>query len=652
MIAPPRRGGQRVVRGASQAHGSRVVATRDRPVNDPAGASPETVTGMAVTVRALCDVVEAIAPLGASLGAPAPEEMPWHGALFGTLQAQAARGPLVVAAVCGGTNTGKSLVANALVGAAMSRSVAEAARTRHPVASLPAGVAATADLGALFPGFVPVAWRSDEDALDPAAEDRIIWREDGSGRQPARLVIVDTPDIDGTLRENWHRAELVRDAADVIVAVLTQQKYNDAAVREFFARAAAAGRTVLIVFNMIDWPAQRPRIGGWLATFTAETGVVPLAVYAVPHDQAAAAAGRVPFHALPELTGTAGGADTTHEGDPGPAERLAGCDFDRIKRRAVAGAWEVVLDRRDGMGTWLDAIDHAAGVWRETATFLERESRVRVDLPPAPSDIVWNEIWSWLEPRRSRFDLAVSRLYRVAGTGVAWAARQVGLGRSSTERREDFTALEIAALKQALTDFVSRLEDACRHDPRLEQLLGPRLASADRAAWYADLERRHRALPLVSEDYRTFVKDQLDRYSEDNPGLVGWIVTALNAGAVARPALTVGLGLAGAAVVPAAAATAGGLTTLVYHVGDVVVGTAATLAGEGALGLTAAGLAPLVEQLFVGWSAERSRVLAETLHDVVLGDRLDEIDRLATAASRPELARARQLLDAVAAEGA
>ena len=79
-----------------------------------------------------------------------------------------------MAAVCGGTNTGKSLVANALVGAAMSRSVAEAARTRHPVASLPAGVAATADLGALFPGFVPVAWRSDEDALDPAAEDRII----------------------------------------------------------------------------------------------------------------------------------------------------------------------------------------------------------------------------------------------------------------------------------------------------------------------------------------------------------------------------------------------------------------------------------------------------------------------------------------------
>jgi hypothetical protein len=76
----------------------------------------------------------------------------------------------------------------------------------------------------------------------------------------------------------------------------------------------------------------------------------------------------------------------------------------------------------------------------------------------------------------------------------------------------------------------------------------------------------------------------------------------------------------------------------------VVVGTAATLAGEGALGLTAAGLKPLIETLFAGWSAERSRILAETLHDVVLGDRLEEIDRLAAAAARPEVARVRRLL--------
>jgi hypothetical protein len=225
-----------------------------------------------------------------------------------------------------------------------------------------------------------------------------------------------------------------------------------------------------------------------------------------------------------------------------------------------------------------------------------------------------------------------------------WAARRMGLARSDEEKREDFSAIELAALKQALADFVERLEDASRRNPRLAAMLDGALVDGDRTAWYADLERRHAALPIVSDDYRTFVRNELDRFSAENPGMVRWILTGLNVGAVARPAITVGLGLAGAAVVPAAAATAGGISTLVHHVGDVVVGTAATLAGEGALGLTMAGLKPLIEKLFAGWSAERSRVLAETLHDVVLGDRLEKIDRLATAAARPEVAGARRLL--------
>ena len=151
-------------------------------------------------------------------------------------------------------------------------------------------------------------------------------------------------------------------------------------------------------------------------------------------------------------------------------------------------------------------------------------------------------------------------------------------------------------------------------------------------------------MPIVSEDYRQFVRSELDRFSSQNPDALRWILTGLNVGAVARPAITVALGWAGAAAVPAAAVTAGGLSSLVHHVGDVVVGGAATLAGEGALGLTIVGLKPLIETLFAGWSSERSRVLAETLHNVVLGNRLDEIERLASAAARPEVAQARRLI--------
>ncbi|MFM9195024.1 MAG: hypothetical protein ACKOWG_04645 [Planctomycetia bacterium] len=592
-------------------------------------------------VESLCRLIDALVPLARSLGAPDPRADDWHGVLFGKLRPQVSREPLLVAAVCGGTNTGKSLITNTLVAAEISRSVPEAARTRHPVASLPRGLAARTDLAALFPGFSPAPWASVQDAIDLGPDaagnaDRLVWREDSGGRQPARLVLLDTPDIDGTLRDNWHRAELVRNACDVIVAVLTQQKYNDAAVRDFFAAAAAAGKAVVVVFNMIDWPRQRDRIGGWLATFTAETGVAPLAVYAVPHDFRAAEAGRIEFHPLPELTPDGTAIDL--------AARLADCDFDAIKLRAMEGALHVVLDPQAGAGVWLDSFEASAREWREARRLLLDEARVRVELPTAPREIVWNEIWQWLEPRRSGLDLAVSKVYRVAGKGVGWVARRAGIVRGEAERREDFSTLELAALKTALGDFIARLDDACRRNPRLAAMLGARLVEGDRAAWYADLERRHAALPLVSEDYRVFVRNELDRFAKENPGMVRFILTGLNVGAVARPAITVALGMAGAAAVPAAAASAGGLSVLVHHVGDVVVGTAATIAGEGALGLTMAGLKPLIETLFAGWSAERGRVLAETLHDVVLGDRLEEIDRLANAAAAPEVAQARRLL--------
>jgi hypothetical protein len=612
------------------------------PIDAEPTSAPPSFAAWAGQVSELCDLVAALEPLAGELGLPPAAATDWHGVLFGKLRPQVAREPVLVAAICGGTNTGKSLFTNTLVGAEISRSLPEAARTVHPVASLPHGLAARGDLGELFPGFEPLAWTSEEDALDTSRGDVLVWREDATGRQPERLVILDTPDIDGTLRANWRRAELVRDAADVLVAVLTQQKYNDAAVREFFTAAAAAGKTVIVVFNMIDWPRQRERLAGWLATFTAETGVVPLAVYAVPHDLAAAEAGRIVFHPLAELA--ADGRDTPL------LERLAGGDFEALKRQAMAGALAVVVDSERGLAAWLDAITARAGEWRQSLGVLEQEGKVRVELPAAPRDVVWQEIWDWLEPRRSALDLTVSRVYRAAGGGLVWTARRLGLARSAAEQREDFSGVELEALKTALGDFIERLEDACRRDARLESLLGPRLASPDRAGWYADLERRHAALPLVSDDYRAFVRGELDRFAAEHPGLVKFIVTGLNVGAVARPAVTLTLLGVGAAAVPAAAGAAGGLSVLVHQVGDYMVWAAAPLVGEGALGLAVAGVRPLLERLFAGWSAERSRILIDTLHDVVLGDGVEELGRLARAAERPELARARELLVACGRE--
>lgn len=157
-------------------------------------------------------------------------------------------------------------------------------------------------------------------------------------------------------------------------------------------------------------------------------------------------------------------------------------------------------------------------------------------------------------------------------------------------------------------------------------------------------------MPLVSRDYTAFVREELDRFERDNPSTVKMILTALNVGAVARPAVTVGLGLAGAAVVPPAAAAAGGLSVFVHNLGDVVVGAAASLAGETALEATAAGLKPLLERLFAGWAAERGDLLGTMLHEVVLGDAVAVLESRAGVGQRPEIVEARRLLAELSAD--
>ncbi|NIO14098.1 MAG: hypothetical protein GTO03_10110, partial [Planctomycetales bacterium] len=59
----------------------------------------------------------------------------------------------------------------------------------------------------------------------------------------------------------------IRQAADVLVAVLTQQKYNDAAVKRFFRAAVEADKPILVVFNQCNLVSDAAYWPQWLATF-------------------------------------------------------------------------------------------------------------------------------------------------------------------------------------------------------------------------------------------------------------------------------------------------------------------------------------------------------------------------------------------------
>jgi len=199
----------------------------------------------------------------------------------------------LVVAVVGGTNIGKSVLFNHLAGGVVSAASPLASGTRHPVCLVPPGFAERHNLAEIFSGFLLRDWTSIEEPLQDCREHLLFCRT--SDATPENLLILDTPDIDSDAQVNWQRADAVRHCADVLLAVLTQQKYNDAAVKQFFRQAAAEEKVVIVVFNQCQLPADEAYWPLWLETFCTETGIDPDLVYLAPNDRTAAEENRLPF---------------------------------------------------------------------------------------------------------------------------------------------------------------------------------------------------------------------------------------------------------------------------------------------------------------------------------------------------------------------
>ena len=107
--------------------------------------------------------------------------------------------------------------------------------------------------------------------------DYLFWQS--SEKTAENLLVLDTPDIDSDAKVNWLRADKIRRCADVLIAVLTQQKYNDAAVKQFFRKAAHEDKAVIVVFNQCQLPDDENYWPLWMQTFCRETGVHPEYIY-------------------------------------------------------------------------------------------------------------------------------------------------------------------------------------------------------------------------------------------------------------------------------------------------------------------------------------------------------------------------------------
>lgn len=565
--------------------------------------------------RRIAELAEAMTRLEAdatAAGAPTSESASWRANLFQKLAPQATGAPYLVVAVAGGTNIGKSTVFNHLVGFPASRVHPDATQTKHPVCLLPLGFTRHHDLNRVFPRFDLRPWTSEDDALADGPSNLLIHREDSTGAQPQNLVLLDTPDVDGALPVNWDRARLIAHAADVLIAILTDQKYNDAAVRQFFAEAAAADKTILVVFNKVDWPDDHDHCLRWLETFRKGTGAAPTHVYAVARDREAARENRLVFQPLAESS-------------TDPRDDLSRLRFAEIKIRSLRGALRQMLDPDQGLPDRLRSLQVIANQNREARDVIHRKVQIKIDPPRLPGHIVYNEIWKWLEPRRTWFDRTIHGAYNSLGRAVIrWLPGTIPPEEQEARYVED----ERALLFKALERVYDELEDVHRTGADwLRRELEPMIAGEQRQRAFDLLRDRLAAAPLATAEYAKAIAARLDRFQANHPMMMRTIEWGLVATAVLRPAITIGM--FGVADIAAHSALQVGGHSIGQIAFDAAAGTAMSAVGEGTYSRLVGPAHELIGDLFTEFYRERAALLAGVIRAGVVGDRLDHIDRLA-----------------------
>jgi len=565
--------------------------------------------------RRISELAEAMTRLEAdavAAGVSSAASTSWHANLFQKLAPQATDAPYLVVAVAGGTNIGKSTVFNHLVGFPASRVHPDATQTKHPVCLLPRDFSRRHDLQRIFPRFELRPWRSEDDALADGPSNLLIHREDPTGEQPENLVLLDTPDVDGALPVNWDRARLIAHAADVLIAILTDQKYNDAAVRKFFGEAAEADKTILVVFNKVDWPDDRPHCLRWLETFCKGTGAAPFHVYAAPRDREAARENRLAFHPL-------------SDGSTEPRDDLSRLRFAEIKVRSLRGALKQMLDPNQGLPDRLRSLEVIASQNREARDVIHRKVQITIDPPRLPGHIVYNQIWKWLEPRRTWFDRTIHGAYNSLGRAVIrWLPGSVPPEEQETRYVED----EKNLLFKALERVYDELEDVHHAGADwLRRELEPMIAGDQRQRTFDLLRERLAAAPLATDEYAKAIAARLERFQDEHPMMMRTIEWGLVATAVLRPAITIGM--FGVADIAAHSALQIGGHSIGQIAFDAAAGTAMSVAGEGTYSRLVGPAHELVGDLFTEFYRERAALLAGVIRDSVVGDRLDRIDKLA-----------------------
>lgn len=601
----------------------------------PAVAANRTFESVAETVRQLFDGVQVLQQKAEFLQPAELDGQEWFELLRQKLLPQLGNDPWMVAAVVGGTNIGKSVTFNHLAQCQASATSPLASGTKHPVCLVPEGFEDRHDLQQIFPDFRLHRWSEAGRALEESDDHELYWRT--APELPSTLLVLDTPDIDSDARVNWVRADAVRRCADVLIAVLTQQKYNDAAVKEFFRKAAAEDKAVLVVFNQCLLPDDEQYWPVWLKTFCDETGLTPDAVYLAPADRRAAEDLKLPFYERPWPVSEDWGADDVGEfATPRDLSAdLSNLRFQEIRIRTLRGSLESLLDPDRGLPRHLQQLSASSREVAVTSERLSSEAVLKIrDWPTPPNAVFVDEIRAWWKNRQEGWARRINRFYDTVGTGVTWPLKMArnaiqGEPVPPLDKYRDAEWSAVLTTVEELFDKLQWMADTGNHliKPKIEHIL-----AASTRTRLIELLRREHAKVDFQEELRTIVASEMQNFSADSPEMFRFYKQLNNVTAAVRPMTSIvlfslGMGPAGETVAPIVANTAANM--VVHVVTDVAGGTAAAVAGDAALsnaaGTSAGMLQAWFHRLHSVFTQRRVDWLTGLIREHLLGALSDEI---------------------------
>ncbi len=544
----------------------------------------------------------------------------WFELLERKLLPQLTDDAFLVVAVVGGTNIGKSVIFNHLAGCRASATSPFASGTKHPVCLVPPDFDQRHDLDSIFRGFELHQWSDANTALEDHPEHRLFWRT--SEATPSNLLILDTPDIDGDVRVNWERADNIRRCADVLVAVLTQQKYNDAAVKQFFRKAAEEDKAVLVVFNQVLLPDDEEYWPIWLRTFCQETGVCPEFVYLAPADRRAAEENRLPFY-----VGQVGQVENLLQEKRKLKDDISSLRFQEIKLRTLRGSLHSVLHPETGVPAYLSEIERRGAEFQKVSDLvLTQKISKDDDWPPVPNLVIVQEVRLWWQQQREGLTKTVHDGFNAISRGLlgVYSLVRDRVAGKPTPPLDLFREREWQMIYNKVESVYERLcEFAELRNPLLQPRIEEMLSGISRSRLLELLKAEHNRIDFA-QVIRDLVTAEMEAFRKDSPQVFQYMKWIDHGAAAVRPVTTfclfiTGAGPAGEMVNQVAA------NAMFYAAAELAGGTVAATVGESAISGAASTGAGLFEahfrRLHIRFTAERThwlhRMLAEHLYRAI-----------------------------------